>query len=137
VTSPPYYGMRTYIPDQWLRCWFLGGPDTVDYSNAHQLAHTSQAVFCERLRQVWTNCASVAKPGCRLVVRFGAINDRKIDAARLIKQSFDRSPWQLLTLRNAGSASAGKRQADTFVAASDPIEEYDVWATLSAKSAHL
>lgn len=132
VTSPPYYGMRTYIPDQWLRWWFLGGPDTVDYSNAHQLAHTSQAVFKDGLRQVWTNCAGVAKPGCRLVVRFGAINDRKIDPAQLIKGSFEGSPWRLLTLRTAGSASAGKRQADTFVASTDPIEEYDVWATLAA-----
>ena len=26
VTSPPYYGLRTYGPDQWLRQWFLGGP---------------------------------------------------------------------------------------------------------------
>jgi hypothetical protein len=22
ITSPPYYGMRTYLPDQWLRAWF-------------------------------------------------------------------------------------------------------------------
>ncbi|MBL0869723.1 MAG: DNA modification methylase [Phycisphaerales bacterium] len=131
VTSPPYYGMRTYIPDQWLRWWFLGGPDTVDYSNAHQLAHTSQTVFGDGLRQVWSNCASVAKPGCRLVVRFGAINDRKVDPAQLIKESLQDSAWRLLTLRNAGSASAGKRQADTFVSSSDPIEEYDVWATLA------
>src|SRR5262249_28420949 len=100
--------------------------------NAHQLTHTSQAVFCEGLRQVWTNCAGVAKPGCRLVVRFGAINDRKIDPAHLIKESFGDSPWRLLTLRNVGSASAGKRQADTFVSATDPIEEFDVWATLAA-----
>ena len=32
VTSPPYYGMRTYLPDQWLRLCFLGGPDYVEYS---------------------------------------------------------------------------------------------------------
>jgi hypothetical protein len=32
ITSPPYYGMRSYFPDQWLRNWFLGGPDTVCYS---------------------------------------------------------------------------------------------------------
>jgi hypothetical protein len=32
VTSPPYYGLRTYLPDQWLRNWFLGGPAVVDYS---------------------------------------------------------------------------------------------------------
>src|SRR5262249_10845426 len=25
VTSPPFYGMRTYVPDQWLRNWFMGG----------------------------------------------------------------------------------------------------------------
>lgn len=31
VTSPPYFGMRTYLPDQWLRLWFLGGPDYVEY----------------------------------------------------------------------------------------------------------
>ena len=25
ITSPPYLGMRTYLPDQWLRYWALGG----------------------------------------------------------------------------------------------------------------
>jgi hypothetical protein len=24
ITSPPYYGMRTYVQDQWLRYWFMG-----------------------------------------------------------------------------------------------------------------
>ena len=33
VTSPPYYGMRTYLQDQWLRNWFLGGSSFVDYSS--------------------------------------------------------------------------------------------------------
>jgi hypothetical protein len=31
ITSPPYYGMRTYIADQWLRNWFLGGRPEVPY----------------------------------------------------------------------------------------------------------
>ncbi|MFW5955411.1 MAG: DNA methyltransferase, partial [Rhodothermales bacterium] len=31
VTSPPYWQMRTYKPDQWLRLWFLGGPEDVEY----------------------------------------------------------------------------------------------------------
>jgi hypothetical protein len=34
VTSPPYYGMRTYVSDQWLRAWFLGGPPQVPYATA-------------------------------------------------------------------------------------------------------
>src|SRR5258705_10068506 len=32
VTSPPYLGMRTYVPDQWLRRWLLGGAPQVDYN---------------------------------------------------------------------------------------------------------
>lgn len=39
--SPPYYGMRTYLPDQWLRLWFLGGPDYVE----HQLKHSGAVSF--------------------------------------------------------------------------------------------
>ncbi|GAI17266.1 unnamed protein product, partial [marine sediment metagenome] len=40
VTSPPFFGMRTYIPDQWLRAWFLGGPDHVEYKQPEtQLSH--------------------------------------------------------------------------------------------------
>ncbi len=131
VTSPPYYGMRTYIPDQWLRWWFLGGPEAVDYSNEGQLSHASQATFSAGLRKVWTNCAKVARSDCRMVVRFGAINDRKVDPRELIRDSFDDTPWTMVTLRSAGSASIGKRQADQF-ASSTAIEEYDVWATLAA-----
>src|SRR5688572_17579933 len=41
ITSPPYYGMRTYVQDQWLRYWFTGGPDHVDYTVSGQLNHMS------------------------------------------------------------------------------------------------
>ena len=37
VTSPPYYGMRTYFPDQWLRLWFLGGEAHVEYGQQGQV----------------------------------------------------------------------------------------------------
>src|SRR6267143_1772878 len=46
VTSPPYYGMRTYRQDQWLRNWFLGGPATADYmARNSDLAHSSPEAF--------------------------------------------------------------------------------------------
>ncbi len=129
VTSPPYYGMRTYIPDQWLRNWLLGGPATVGYSGEGQLSHLSQQEFAAGLKKVWTNCAAVVRPGCRLIIRFGAINDRKIDARVLLKTSLVDTPWKILTCHNAGTASHGKRQADAFVPTSDAILEYDIWAT--------
>lgn len=49
ITSPPYYGLRTYLPDQWLRRWFLGGPSEVEYSAEGQILHSSQEDFASDL----------------------------------------------------------------------------------------
>lgn len=131
LTSPPYYGMRTYIPDQWLRRWFVGGPAEVDYSNGAQLSHASQEDFAVGMRAVWKNCASRARLGCRLVIRFGAINDRQVDALELARESLRDSHWKVLTARRAGTASKGKRQAEHFVPTEAAMEEYDIWAELT------
>ena len=130
VTSPPYYGMRTYLPDQWLRLWFVGGTSEVCYSNSKQLSHASRKDFAEGLRKVWTNCAQVARVGAKMVVRFGAINDRKLDPREFVKESLKNTNWRILTGRDAGSAAGGRRQANHFgsESAASPIAEYDLWA---------
>jgi len=88
ITSPPYYGMRTYISDQWLRSWFLGGPSTVEYGRPpEEIDHTSPDRFAADLRKVWTNLAKQAAPDARLVIRFGGIADRDVDPATLLKTS--------------------------------------------------
>jgi hypothetical protein len=129
ITSPPYYGLRTYVSDQWLRHWFLGGPDTVDYSYGVQLSHQSISSFVEDLRSVWRNVASVSHPKALLVFRFGAINDRLVDPRRIISASLCDTPWRLMTIVDAGTARHGKRQADNFVRKpKNPVVEFDAWA---------
>jgi hypothetical protein len=129
ITSPPYYGMRTYVADQWLRAWFLGGPDTVDYRHGEQVGHGSPEAFADDLRTVWTNAASVSDVDARLIVRFGGIADRAADPLDILKHSLKDSGWRTQTLRPAGTAHAGKRQADTFLRRSTaPRAEYDLWA---------
>lgn len=129
ITSPPYYGMRTYVADQWLRAWFLGGPDTVDYRYGEQVGHRSPEAFADDLWTVWKNVASVSDEGARLVIRFGGIADRAADPLDILKGSLCDSGWRIQTLRPAGTAHAGKRQADTFLRrASKPRAEYDLWA---------
>jgi hypothetical protein len=127
ITSPPYYGMRTYIPDQWLRNWFIGGSAQVNYSNKDQLPHSSKDEFSKGLKKVWQNCAKASKCGCRMVVRFGAINDRNVDAFGILKESLAETGWRITTCHDAGTASKGRRQADHFVSAGAAISEYDVW----------
>ncbi len=131
ITSPPYYGMRTYIPDQWLRYWFIGGADRVDYTNEHQVVHSSPEDFAIDLRKVWANVAEFCASDATMVVRFGGISNRHADPLKLAKTSFRDSPWRLSTRHSAGSAVEGKRQADAFLRSrSNPVVEYDLWARL-------
>lgn len=134
ITSPPYYGMKTYLPDQWLRAWFLGGPDRVDYSTEGQISHASPEAFALQLKEVWRNVGRVCIPGAQMVIRFGAINDRKVDILELLKFSLQNSQWEVASVHPAGSAARGRRQALHFSSSGKgAIEEYDVWAKWQVK----
>ncbi len=129
ITSPPYYGMRTYMPDQWLRLWFIGGKSEVDYSNDGQLAHTDTEIFAAQLESTWENVGFSCNKGARMVIRFGGINDRNVEPLSIIKQSLKNTAWRIITIKQAGSADAGRRQALHFsTLRTKPITEYDVWA---------
>jgi hypothetical protein len=133
ITSPPYYGMRTYVPDQWLRNWFVGGPDGVDYSaRVVDFQHSSPEEFSGQLRRVWVNAAQMSHPQARLVCRFGGIHDRKQDCLEIIKNSFLDSGWRVTTIRDAGTASQGRRQAIQMGDGQKehPRSEYDVYARI-------
>ena len=132
ITSPPYYGMNSYIPDQWLRNWFVGGKDHVEYTNLRQVSHSSPDQFVENLRTVWRNVAQACSQDATLVIRFGGVGSRKVNPLELAKSSLKKGEWQLQTIKPAGSARSGRRQADTFLRnQNNPILEYDFWARLA------
>ena len=133
ITSPPYYGMRTYVSDQWLRHWFLGGPDCVDYADPGYLPASSLADFVAGLGRTWANVAEKAGETLRLFVRFGAIPSRAIDARSVLLQSLDASGvgWRIVSIRGALDASAGRRQVRQMRKHDAPIEEIDLHAVLS------
>jgi hypothetical protein len=135
ITSPPYYGMRTYIPDQWLRYWFVGGPTSVDYSSkSKDFQHSSPEDFSRQLKSVWVNAALMSREDANLVCRFGGIHDRQQDCIEILKNSFQGSGWKLTTIKDAGSALDGRRQASQFGTdqKKHPRKEYDVYARRAA-----
>ncbi len=127
ITSPPYYGMRTYVQDQWLRNWFLGGPDHVDYAAGPQLEHGGQAMFAKSLGQVWKNIAKSKSEDLDMYVRFGIIPSASVNAKELFRESLEESGvnWRLVSVRTAATAEAGKRQADQMKANSAAAIEFD------------
>ena len=132
ITSPPYYGMKTYVQDQWLRMWFLGGDEEIDYGNENQLSHSGHDEFVADLAKVWTNVKNHSRDGAHLYVRFGTIASAKSDAKELLKASLEKAEdWTLISVRNAKTAHAGKRQADQMGRDSVAPEEYDFHAVLN------
>lgn len=132
VTSPPYYGLRTYRPDQWLREWFLDGPSVVDYRAGEQLSHASPECFATDMGTVFERLVPYCSKGARLVIRFGSINDRPVDAMRIARNALRESGWRIDTIRSAGLASAGRRQLQSFATTLQPARsEYDVWCSLA------
>jgi hypothetical protein len=114
ITSPPYYGMRSYWPDQWLRNWFLGGPAEVSYTTEQQIPHSSKEDFVASLSEVWRRSAAVCVPGARLVVRFGALpsvskDDPKVLLARSLRKAD--CGWRITTVMRAGTAQKRRRLA--------------------------
>jgi DNA methylase len=127
VTSPPYYGMKTYVEDQWLRNWFLGGSDYVKYGVTEQLAHTGRDAFAESLGAVWKNMTRTRADELHMYIRFGIIPSSRIDPRELIRDSLESSGalWRIVSTRQASTAASGQRQADHMSANSVAAMEYD------------
>ena len=132
ITSPPYFGMRSYKSDQWLRNWFLGGVEDVDYERSGQLTHKKE-IFVMDLAKVWQRIAKVCLPGANLIIRFGSLSSERVNAVDILKQSLKLADcgWQIKTRKNAGSASNGYRQSQQFNQPSKKaIPEFDLYARL-------
>jgi hypothetical protein len=135
ITSPPYFGMRTYFPDHWLRNWFVGGPSDIEYRAADQLSHHSEDQFVADLAKVWKKVAGVCRAGAKLICRFGALPTVKKDPRELFRRTLTGADcgWRIMTIRDAGTSQHGRRQCDQFGAGKyDPLEEIDVYAMLEA-----
>ena len=129
VTSPPYYGMRTYLPDQWLRLWFLGGPDYVEYRQPQgQLEHTGADHFSSEMARVWKNVAASSARNARLIIRYGGIHDRVAKPMDVLKASLVDSGWRMMTAKAVPDSDTGRRQVRQFQAEPKKgIAEYDVY----------
>ena len=114
ITSPPYHGMNTYIPDQWLRNWFVGGPSDVEYSKRGQTSG-SMSVFIDELKNVWRNCEGLCENNAKMYVRFGEIANKDEDPGEIIHRTFEDTGWYVLDIKGAGVPKKGHRASESFI----------------------
>lgn len=127
ITSPPYYGLVTYVEDQWLRNWFLGGPSSIEYGQRTRLSHRSPDEFARSLAKVWNHCGDKMDSKGKMVVRFGSIGSRDREPQAIFRKSLEYSThdWRICRTRAVGTAWSGKRQADAMGTQSRPTQEYE------------
>jgi SAM-dependent methyltransferase len=136
VTSPPYPGMRSYLPDQWLRWWFLGGPAKPQYRLDRAIATQDTARFAKELAQVWRTTARVSAPGARLVVRLGSFPSLQRDPLDLLDRSVALADcgWARVEARRVSLLPKRSRQAEQFgLDLGSPLTEVDAEYVLSAR----
>ena len=138
VTSPPYYGMRTYVSDQWLRAWFVGGPARVPYATATAGQITlqpSQKAFTSALAMTWRAVARRSHTGAKLAIRFGTIPSAKTDPEKMILASLRESAagWAVRDVCPVQPPAKKNRQASQFGRAGTAVSEVDITAELVAR----
>lgn len=132
ITSPPYMGMCSYVQDQWLRNWFMGGPAGIDYSKGKQISSLCPDIFIENLRSAWKNCAGLCSKDASLNIRFGRVGSREEDPREIIAESLEDTGWTDIEISDAGEPRKGFRQCDTFQTNPSKYCEIDVRAVLTS-----
>ena len=132
ITSPPYYGMYTYVADQWLRNWFLGGPASVDYDASGQISQGGLEGFTAGLACVWKWTAVRCNPGATLAIRFGTLPSERVDPEQMLRESLKHAEagWEVRRICDAGKPTKQARQAAQFTGAGEYGSEIDCIARL-------
>ena len=79
VTSPPYLDTTHYAEDQWLRLWFLGGPERPVATATRDDRYRDRDQYWQFLTESWAGCAGLLKDEAVVVVRIGGTSLKKKD----------------------------------------------------------
>ncbi len=83
ITSPPYLDTTNYREDQWLRLWFLGGPESPDSKRKFDDRHHAAWKYWEFLTESWAGVGPLLKDGAHIVIRIGG---RQLDPKQVESQ---------------------------------------------------
>jgi hypothetical protein len=72
VTSPPYLDTTNFSEDQWLRQWFLGGPNRPNSARSKSDdRYRSLPPYWQFLAESWQGCSALLQREAVIVVRLG------------------------------------------------------------------
>ena len=116
VTSPPYLDTTHYAEDQWLRLWFLGGPERPTSRTDGDDRHTNQEAYWQFLTEAWAGCAALLRDDAVIVVRIGGARIGKDDLLTGLRRSLASglASVDVRTLHAGSTTAIRNRQTNVF-----------------------
>lgn len=116
VTSPPYLDTTDYNEDQWLRLWFLGGPELPMSGKSRDDRHTNPGDYWSFLQEAWAGVEPLVKRGAHVVVRIGGTRIPKQDLSEGVLQSLQSGfkGYRVKALHAGATTEIRNRQTNVF-----------------------
>ncbi|TCM35141.1 DNA methyltransferase [Kribbella sp. VKM Ac-2568] len=132
ITSPPYRAVTSYEEDQWLRLWFLGGPDRPNKSRiTRDDRHIKADDYWNFIGDFWRVSSAILAPRGHVVMRVGATGISPKHLEQQLRASVLLSPRKA-TIRSVEHSEIGRRQTDAFRPGSRGcVWEIDMHVTLA------
>lgn len=114
ITSPPYLDVTNFEEDQWLRLWFLGGPDhPVRRRLSRDDRHTTGKSYWEFIADMWRSLGSCLGSKANVIIRIGS---RSMSPDRLRDALFASAVFsgRKAELVKCEVSELKNRQTDTF-----------------------
>lgn len=114
ITSPPYMDVTNYEEDQWLRLWFLGGPER---PSTNQISpddrHSSLGPYRKFLEDTWSALSKLLHPEANVVIRMGARHSQPRELVALTEET-SRAAGRNARLMQHHVSMIAKRQTASF-----------------------
>lgn len=116
VTSPPYLDTTNYAEDQWLRLWFLGGPERPLRLKNKDDRHRSTELYWKFLAEAWAGCQELVRSRTTVVVRIGGTRLDKHQLADGLNDSIEEgfSSYRVRALHSGCTTEIKNRQTNAF-----------------------
>ena len=114
ITSPPYMDVTSYEEDQWLRLWFLGGPEHPSTNHiSPDDRHSSPSSYRSFLEDTWSALSKLLHPDANVVIRLGGRHSEPRELVELTEQTSKASARSPRLLQHRVSPIAN-RQTGSF-----------------------
>ncbi|WP_292430479.1 DNA methyltransferase [Mesorhizobium sp.] len=122
VTSPPYLDTTDYAEDQWLRLWFLGGPERPTPRLHKDDRHTQTSLYWTFLTEVWAGVLRLLRQDATIVIRIGGTRLSKIDLFTGLSCSLEAglAGRTITALHDGETSTIKRRQTNSFRPGTSP-----------------